>query len=348
MQYILLVSATLLAATSAYFSVIGLSKIFVGIFAPFIILELGKFVAAIYLHAYWKSIGFVIKTYMVLAVIVLMTMTSTGIYGYLSAAAVGHTTASKTESANISLLDTQIKQLETRQQDLNKERNRLDGFVDKLDQGVGLYNRQKAQRKAIDDELKGISKQLGEFQKQKNEIGAKFLNVQNEVGPALYLAKTFYGNDSIESIEGAIRIVIYLIVFTFDPLAVVLLVAAQVMFDRKPAQESVQNNIETEPKLQETIENIAWEEPIVVEKQQVIEVDDYVPEIEKSEVEVDKSWEFHTEPEIEVVPPVQSIAEPDVDDSFPEEIHQGMSDRNRKIIDAANAKIQRRIERLTT
>lgn len=321
MRYFLLLSAALLAATSAYFSVVGLSKIFVGIFAPFIILELGKFVAAIYLHAQWNQINKLIKIYMVSAVVVLMVMTSSGIFGYLSGAAMHHTTASQTESQKIAYIDTQIQQKQSRQQELTNDRNRLDGFVDKAstsvhneNQGVSTYNRQKAARKAINDELKGIATDVETLQAQKQEISTKFLGVQNEVGPALYLAKSLYGNGDVSSIEAAIRIVIYLIVFTFDPLAVVLLIAAQHLFEQKPIEPPLptKRTRKRKPNRKVNAKGAAGKSV----------VGDVVVE---SVVDV----------------------KPEPTESYPDEIDKEISDRNRKIIDTAKTKLQRRIDVLT-
>ena len=321
MRYFLLLSAALLAATSAYFSVVGLSKIFVGIFVPFIILELGKFVAAIYLHAHWNQINKLIKSYMVSAVVVLMIMTSSGIFGYLSGAAMHHTTASQTESQKIAYIDTQIQQKQTRQQELINDRNRLDGFVDKAstsvhneNQGVSTYNRQKTARKAINDELKGIATEVQTMQSQKQEISTKFLDVQNEVGPALYLAKSLYGNGDVSSIEAAIRIVIYLIVFTFDPLAVVLLIAAQHLFGQKPIDPPLPVKRTRKRKVTRRVNPKGATGKSVV-----------------SDVVVESAGEDQ-----------QESSEP-----LPDEIDKGISDRNRKIIDNAKNKLQRRIDILT-
>ena len=246
MRFLLLFSASLLATTSAYFSVVGLSKIFTGILLPFIILEGAKFVAAIYLHSYWGTITKAIKVYLLIAVSVLMVMTSSGIYGYLSAAAIGHTTSTKNKSASVSAIEGEIKQLESRKSDLVSERSRLDRFVDKQD-NVAIYTKQKSQRKSIDDELVKINKEMTSLNKNRIDSDASLNEVRGEVGAALYLAKSIYGNDSIESIESAIRIVIYLIVFTFDPLAVVLLIAAQDLFSRKlkPQPTSTKEDVNT-------------------------------------------------------------------------------------------------------
>jgi hypothetical protein len=316
MRYLLLASAALLAATSAYFSVIGLSKIFIGIFAPFIILELGKFVAAIYLHSQWDHINKIIKAYMVSAVVVLMVMTSSGIFGYLSGAAMTHTTSSKTESDRIGYIDTQITQKQTRQSQLTNDRRRLDGFVDKAStsainesQGVATYNRQKAARKAIDDELNGISKAIDDLQKEKQAINEKFLTVQHEVGPALYLAKSLYGNDSVGSIESAIRVVIYLIVFTFDPLAVVLLIAAQHLFE-KP------NPIEKKrPRKRKATKRV-----MVKSVKSKNDVGDIV---------------------------ISEAPEPSDELSISDDEKAEISERNRRVIETAKSKLQKRVDTLT-
>lgn len=238
MRYLTLLSAIVLATIAAYISVFGLSKIFSGIIIPFAALEVCKIVGVLYLHAHWDDIKLAMKGYLCAAIGILMILTSTGIYGYLSNAAMVHTNASQAQLSKLEFIDTQIRTGESRRKELIAERARLDGYVDSVSKdngsvGVSLHNRQKSQRKSIDAEINTIDKDTQKLRQERLSVEGSNREVQMEVGPAVYLAKTFYGDSSIGSIEGAIRIVIYLIVFVFDPLATVLLMASQGLFTKK-------------------------------------------------------------------------------------------------------------------
>jgi hypothetical protein len=245
MRYLTLSAAASLAAIAAYISVSGLSKIFVGIFIPFAALEACKIVGVLYLHAHWNNVNKVLKTYLCIALGILMVLTSTGIYGYLSSAALVHTNASQSQLSKLEFVDNQITTIESRRKELIADRSRLDGYVDSVSKGdkgsvgVSLHNKQKVQRNSIDGEIKTIDKDIQKLRQERLSVEGENRQVQAEVGPAVYLAKTFYGDSSIGSIEGAIRIVIYLIVFVFDPLAAVLLMASQSLFTARKEEVAI-------------------------------------------------------------------------------------------------------------
>jgi hypothetical protein len=289
MRYLILLSASLLATIAAFISVSGLSKIFVGIFAPFIILELCKVVAALFLHANWNTAPKAIKLYLSTAIVILMALTSTGIYGYLSNAAMVHTTSSQDQTAKVAYIDDQLKSLESRRKELIAEKSKLDGLVESLTKsertvttGTALYGRQKAQRQALDTDIATIDKNVSALRLKRSTTESSNRSLQAEVGPAIYLAKTFYGDSSIGSIEGAIRIVIYLIVFAFDPLAVVLLIAAQHSFVvPEQKQEKVVRPRKRKVKQKKVVKSIAEQtepivEPVVIQQSNP---DDYPKQI---------------------------------------------------------------------
>jgi hypothetical protein len=245
MRYLTLSAAASLAAIAAYISVSGLSKIFVGIVIPFAALEACKIVGVLYLHAHWNNVNKVLKTYLCIALGILMVLTSTGIYGYLSSAALVHTNASQSQLSKLEFVDNQITTIESRRKELIADRSRLDGYVDSVSKGdkgsvgVSLHNKQKVQRNTIDGEIKTIDRDIQKLRQERLSVEGENRQVQAEVGPAVYLAKTFYGDSSIGSIEGAIRIVIYLIVFVFDPLAAVLLMASQSLFTARKEEVAI-------------------------------------------------------------------------------------------------------------
>lgn len=108
-----LISALSISAVAAYFSVIGLATIFPGSMASVVImggvLEIGKIVTAIWLHRNWKSAPLLVKSYLSFATLVLMGITSMGIFGFLSRAHIEHETNSKKSIASVSVIDGKIQ-----------------------------------------------------------------------------------------------------------------------------------------------------------------------------------------------------------------------------------------------
>jgi hypothetical protein len=257
MKFVTLIAAVLLAGSAAIFSVIGLTKIFVGVLVPFLILEFGKFIAALHLHNNWKTISKPIKFYLTSAVAILMIMTSMGIFGYLANSAMVHTTSTQKEQQQVSYIESQISSLTNRRSELSKEKEQLNTIVNSFTsskdesatlRGNTVYTKQKAQRNSIDEQLKQIDKSVFELQATLNEKKNQYRNIQVEIGPAIYMASAFYGDSSLASIEGAIRIVIYLIIFTFDPLAVVLLIVATESFRKETVQEPIKKVLKVKRK----------------------------------------------------------------------------------------------------
>lgn len=262
MKFVTLLAAILLAGSAAFFSVVGLTKIFVGVTIPFIILEFGKFVGALHLHNHWNDLTKSIRVYLTTAIAILMMMTSMGIFGYLANSAMVHTTASQKETTQIEYIETQIGHLSTRRNELILEKTQLNKIVDTFTnsksedvtlKGNSVFNRQKEQRKSIDGELKEVDKSINELNVELNGIKNQFRNVQVEIGPAMYMANAIYGDSSIASLEGAIRIVIYFIIFTFDPLAVVLLIVAT---DAMKKENPIQIPVKREPKVKKVVEQV--------------------------------------------------------------------------------------------
>ena len=108
-----LISALSISITAAYFSIIGLATMFPGnkesIILMGTVLEVGKIIAAIWMHGNWKKIGFLAKTYLCFALLVLMFITSMGIFGFLSKSYIVHESESKRESAQITQIENKIQ-----------------------------------------------------------------------------------------------------------------------------------------------------------------------------------------------------------------------------------------------
>lgn len=202
-----------LSAIAAYYSVIGLAQIFPGSFWPIIImgsvLEAAKLVTVSWLYNNWNETSKVLKYYFLVAVILLMMITSMGIFGYLSKA---HLDSNVTLGANT----VQVKTLET-QEKIAKER--LDYLLKRAGDPATASRKIDAQIQETQAELNRISKEKLPLMAEENKLSA-------EIGPIKYIAEMFYDKEDPSFIDKAVRAVILIIIVVFDPLAVLLLIAA--------------------------------------------------------------------------------------------------------------------------
>ena len=367
-----LFSALAVSAVAAYFSIVGLIAIFsalpMSILAMGIVLEIAKLVTASWVYQYWERIAFMMKTYMILAVVVLSLITSIGIFGFLSkahmdqAASAGDAGAEVTrieqlverERGKIESLEERIARIDNggtldvsdsiRQQeeirdtaweriqgdidyaeeqidkirtslesDLAIEQSKLDGLdaivasytnqgttgnafsrTDNVAKGLEVRESQKAERDAIDLKVKelrdyseaqiagyrnqisqyradtqatidsaneeinrlrdnesnaqvGRDEQIDSLQAQIDDIFIRISDynedlfekrsvvrqLDNEVGPVKYIAQLLYGESGTAAVDSAVQIVIILLIFVFDPLAIILVIAANLSFKER-------------------------------------------------------------------------------------------------------------------
>lgn len=233
-------AAILLGLCSAYFSILGLAQIFHGSFWQVVImgiaLELGKFATALFVHRHWKSLGLAIKSYLAIATLVLMVLTSAGIFGFLAKSSQSVSAPIAAEQTRLAYITTQLGNIDVQRVRQEAQLKSLDGMVgiytkeaDLKDARVGvrLFSRQKQQRDSANTEIKKLNAEEQTLLLEKLNIEQKIQAVELEVGPAVYIAQALYGSKDIGSVESAIRVVVFLIIFAFDPLAIALLVGAQ-------------------------------------------------------------------------------------------------------------------------
>lgn len=218
-------TAIALSAIAAFYSVIGLAQIFPGSFWPIIImgsvLELAKLVTVSWLYNNWNETARVMRYYFLVATVLLMLITSMGIFGYLSKA---HLESNVILGAN----SVQLKTLET-QEKIAKER--LAYLLKKAGEDPEKISRKTDQ--AIQEaqaELKRLTEQKLPLMAEENKLAA-------EIGPIKYIAELFYSKDDPNFIDKAVRAVIIIIIVVFDPLAVLLLIAAQQTYRNLNKQE---------------------------------------------------------------------------------------------------------------
>jgi len=367
-----LFSALAVSAVAAYFSIVGLIAIFsalpMSILAMGIVLEIAKLVTASWVYQYWERIAFMMKAYMITAVVVLSLITSIGIFGFLSkahmdqAASAGDAGAQVTrleelvlrEQSKISALEDRITRIDDggvldvtdsiRQQeeirdtawdriqgdidyaeeqidkirasldsDLAIEQSKLDGLdaivasyttqgttgnafsrTDNVAKGLEVREQQQAERNEIDLKMKelrdyaetqiaGYRNQISQYRADTQEtidnanaeinrlrdnessaqtgrdiaiddlqaqIDTVYITIEgynetlfekraivrqldNEVGPVKYIAQLLYGSSGTAAVDSAVQIVIMLLIFVFDPLAIILVIAANLSFKER-------------------------------------------------------------------------------------------------------------------
>ncbi len=237
---ITLLSAISLSAIAAYYSVIGLMAIFAAAPIPIAImggaLEFSKLIAASWAYKNWSVAPRFLKYYFTIAVIILMFITSLGIFGYLSKAHSDQSLVSGDVSAKIAMIDEKIK-VERDNIDVNRKTlKQMDEAVDQVmvrstnekgaEKAASLRKAQQTERGRILKEIETYNKRISTLNEERAPIATEIRKVEAEVGPIKYIAALIYG-DSIDSslLDKSVRFVIILLVLVFDPMAVLLIIA---------------------------------------------------------------------------------------------------------------------------
>jgi hypothetical protein len=264
LAWLLLLTGLTISAVAIYYSVIGLAAIFAAAVIPIIVmgttLEVAKLVCASWLKANWDRIPFLMKTYMTTAVVVLMLITSMGIFGFLSKAHSDQNIISGDVQATISLADEKIKierenivnaQSLIKQMDAavngvistgDQEVRQRDGTTrvqSAAERSLQIRRSQAKDRDALTKQIEQAQARIVKLQEDSAPIRAEMRKVEAEVGPIKYIAKLIYGdNPDTNLLEKAVTWVIMIIVVVFDPLAIIMLLAAQMTFQwRKQEKE---------------------------------------------------------------------------------------------------------------
>ena len=241
-----LLVALSLSSVAAWYSIIGLTAIFAGAVIPVIImggiLEIGKITTTVWLRKYWNRCGFLLKLYLVPAVIALALLTSMGIFGFLSKAHMEQGVTSGDVQAKIALYDEKIKTSQDNIDVNRKALKQMDEAVDQImgrsttetgaDKAVAVRRAQQKERGRLLAEIEAEQKKITALNEERAPIAAEVRKVEAEVGPIKYIAALIYGdNPDANLLEKAVRWVIILIVIVFDPLALTLLLAATKTFE---------------------------------------------------------------------------------------------------------------------
>jgi hypothetical protein len=228
-----------------YYSVLGLAAIFAAAVIPIIVmgtvLEVSKLVTAWWLKANWHRAPLAIKTYLTVAVAVLMIITSMGIFGFLSKAHTDQAVPTGDVAAQVAIIDEKIKTQRDNIEAARRALSQMDAQVDQLlgrsadekgaERAVQVRRNQARERARLQTEITVAQTEISKLNEEKAPIASKLRAVEAEVGPIKYIAKLIYGEDPDQNIlEKAVTWVIIIIVFVFDPLAVLLLLASQLSF----------------------------------------------------------------------------------------------------------------------
>ena len=240
----IIISALLIAATAALFSITGIASLFSGHFLSVALmagaLETGKLVVASFLYRYWDEINKIFKFYLMLAVLVLMIITSAGIFGYLSES------YQKTKG-DYTIIEKEASILESKKQVFIDRKQRLQ--TDKeLEFNTKMSNQTRADSltargqsitrtrsdikeseakiKEIETQISAAEDSIGVYDLRIIELQSK--NIKGELGPLKYIADAF-GTD----MDTTVKFFILILIFVFDPLAISLVIAANIVYSKR-------------------------------------------------------------------------------------------------------------------
>jgi hypothetical protein len=319
LAYLLLLTGLTISAVAIYYSVVGLAAIFSAAVIPIIVmgsaLEVAKLVCASWLKANWNQAPRLMKIYMTTAVAVLMLITSMGIFGFLSKAHSDQSLVSGDVLAKISVYDEKIKTAKENIDANRKVLKQMDEAVDQVmarstsetgaDKAVAVRRSQQKERARIASEIATEQKTISSLSEERAPIAAEVRKVEAEVGPLKYIAAFVYGATDESVLERAVTWVIITIIVVFDPLAVIMLLAAQMTFawhnkNKDPLAE------EEEPLVHATV-------PVTLEDfEHDPEISEFFKQSRAVAQALDKGEELPPLPESDVIPELD-VSESDVD-----------------------------------
>lgn len=256
--FITLITGLTISVVAAYYSISGLTAIFSAAVIPIIImggaLEVGKLVASIWLKQNWRIAPITIKVYLIAAVVMLMVITSMGIFGFLSKSHSDQGVVSGDAIAKVAVFDERIaiqeENIVSRRENISAARTALQQLDEQVNQtlsrtsdatdtaavnrSVTIRNQQRTERTRLNQEISSLQKEIEEInleisriKEERAPLAVELRKVEAEVGPLKYIAALVYGETTPDLLEQAVIWVIIMLVVVFDPLALVLLLAAQ-------------------------------------------------------------------------------------------------------------------------
>lgn len=267
LAYLLLLTGLTISAVAIYYSVVGLTSIFAAAAIPVMImgatLEVAKLVCATWIKANWTRVPMLMKIYMCIAVIVLMMITSMGIFGFLSKAHLDQSLVSGDVVDKVAIIDEKIKTERDNIESARRALTQMDSAVDQTmsrssdekgaDKAAALRRSQAKERGNLQNDIQKSQKTIASLNEERAPIAKDLRKVEAEVGPIKYIAALIYGvNPDATILEKAVTWVIIMIVMVFDPLAVIMLLAAQMSFAW--AKQQKDGSIEQDEPVEDSLE----------------------------------------------------------------------------------------------
>ena len=249
MALLTLITALAISGIAAFYSIVGLMAIFSGAALQIAImggaLEVGKLVTASWLYQNWRNrnLGRALKTYLFISVIVLIFITSIGIFGFLSKAHLDQVRPAGNNQLIINTIDKQIlfeeKQIARAEDTLALLDKALETYIDKeyVTRGLKERKKQEAERTELNNAIKTSTTKIVELNNEKFAVEKEQLVIEADVGPLKYIAELVYGDKAKDMLDEAVRGLIIIFIFVFDPLAVLLLVSANISFRTRREQK---------------------------------------------------------------------------------------------------------------
>ena len=272
---LLLFSALAVSTVAGYFSIVGLMAIFPAAAEPIlamgVVLEVAKLVTASWLYRYWNKTALAMKSYFTVAVIILSVITSMGIFGFLSKAHLEHSVSTGDNTLQVARLDRRIETEQRRIADAETVLAQLDNTVQTLidydrirgdDGAIATRESQAAEREELNASIDTAVAAIDALSEEKLVLETEQLLIEVEVGPLLYVAEMVYGDTDKETLDKTVRFVIILLILVFDPLAILLVVAANMsMKERKGESITFISEKDLEPEVEEFGIEVTESEP---------------------------------------------------------------------------------------
>jgi len=226
-------AAFLIEGLGTYVSVIGLSALFGSnpiIIALAVALDLGKIIVVTLLYKHWKDLGILMKSYALIAAAITMIITSAGASGYLAGEFQKAISGTQESSLKVGILKEEQAKLEARKRQIDDQIANLPSNFSRS--RVTLMRQFEEEQKSVTARLNALSSELPALQIA--QIG-----VEAKAGPIIYISKAFD-----IPVEEAVKWVILMIIFVFDPLAVFLLIAANFLMDKRNKAKATQDALE--------------------------------------------------------------------------------------------------------
>ena len=326
--FLMLLTALSLSGVAAWFSVVGLIAIFAA--SPFAVavmagtLEVAKLVCASWVYNNWHRLPALIKGYLTVAVIILMFITSMGIFGYLSKAHLDQGVPTGEVSAKVALLDEKIAteraNIDTARTALKQMDAQVDQLLNRTDDDKGanravqVRKQQASERKGLQKDIETAQTTIAKLNEERAPVAAELRKVEAEVGPIKYIAALIYGdNPDVNTLERAVRWVTILLVSVFDPLAVIMLIAAN--FGMRNFRDEEKDPVE---QLEEKLEEVKAEQATIKEELagEETEIDQWNKMLEAAEAEAlkEREEERRNKEEMEIRPQPYPSTEEDVEE----------------------------------